>query len=130
MTGWKSPRAELPVQLAARGVEVFGCEQEIVFDDGTTFTCTATPRLSTTTRDNPAARSRPLSTSHSRRKAEADLRASEQRFRELADAMPQIVWTAGPDGAIDYCNRRWFEITGHRYTPGAEENWRAVDSSR
>ena len=37
--------------------------------------------------------------------------------------MPQIVWTAGPDGMIDYCNRRWFEITGHLFTPGAEESW-------
>ncbi len=36
---------------------------------------------------------------------------SEQRFRELADAMPHIVWTAGPDGNIDYLNRRWSEFT-------------------
>jgi PAS domain S-box-containing protein len=26
--------------------------------------------------------------------------------------MPQIVWTAGPDGQIDYLNRRWTEFTG------------------
>ncbi len=47
-----------------------------------------------------------------RRRAEETLRRSEQRFRQLADAMPQIVWTAGPDGAIDYLNRRWLEFTG------------------
>jgi PAS domain S-box-containing protein len=44
--------------------------------------------------------------------AEAKLRESEQRFRQLADAMPQIVWTVGPDGAVDYQNRRWSEFTG------------------
>src|SRR5207249_4040973 len=32
------------------------------------------------------------------------LRSSEARFRQLADAMPQIVWTAQPDGFMDYFN--------------------------
>ncbi len=43
---------------------------------------------------------------------EESLRQSDQRFRQLADAMPQIVWTARPDGSIDYLNRRWSEFTG------------------
>ncbi|MDP9113791.1 MAG: PAS domain S-box protein, partial [Acidobacteriota bacterium] len=47
-----------------------------------------------------------------RRKAQEQLRASEERFRQLADAMPQIVWTALPDGQIDYYNARWYEFTG------------------
>ena len=33
----------------------------------------------------------------------------EARFRQLADAMPQIVWTARPDGVLDYTNQRWWE---------------------
>ena len=37
---------------------------------------------------------------------------SEDRYRFLADAVPQIVWTARPDGSIDYCNARWHEYTG------------------
>jgi PAS domain S-box-containing protein len=47
-----------------------------------------------------------------RKRAEAALRASEAQLRQLADAMPQIVWSAGPDGVIDYSNRRWYEFTG------------------
>src|SRR5712691_5886003 len=39
-------------------------------------------------------------------------RASEERYRQLADAMPQIVWTSDPSGAATYFNRRWFEYTG------------------
>ncbi len=46
------------------------------------------------------------------RQAETALRESEWRFRELADAMPQIVWTARPDGILDYFNQRWFEFSG------------------
>lgn len=47
-----------------------------------------------------------------RRRTERALRESERRFREMADAMPQIVWTARPDGSIDYTNRQWRELTG------------------
>jgi PAS domain S-box-containing protein len=36
----------------------------------------------------------------------------EAHFRQLADAMPQMVWTARPDGAGDYFNQRWYEYTG------------------
>ena len=40
------------------------------------------------------------------------LRESEQNFRELANAMPQIVWTARADGESDYFNQQWFDYTG------------------
>lgn len=32
--------------------------------------------------------------------------------RELADAIPQLAWTTGPDGVVDWLNRRWVEYTG------------------
>jgi len=47
-----------------------------------------------------------------RRRAEAELRESEGRYRFLADAMPPIIWTARPDGFLDYYNRRWYDYTG------------------
>jgi PAS domain S-box-containing protein len=47
-----------------------------------------------------------------RKRAEAALTESEARFRQLADSMPQIVWTACPDGYVDYYNERWYELTG------------------
>ena len=40
------------------------------------------------------------------------LAESELRFRTLADAMPQMVWTTLPDGLHDYYNARWYEFTG------------------
>jgi PAS domain S-box-containing protein len=58
-----------------------------------------------------------------RRKAEQAVRDSEERFRQLADAMPQIVWTAGADGIVDYFNRRWYGYTGEA------ENARALPAS-
>jgi two-component system, cell cycle sensor histidine kinase and response regulator CckA len=47
-----------------------------------------------------------------RRQAEDALRASEQEFRILAEAMPQIVWGTRPDGWNIYFNHQWVEYTG------------------
>ena len=46
------------------------------------------------------------------KQAQQELRESERHYRALADSMPQIVWAARPDGALDYYNRRWYEFTG------------------
>jgi two-component system, sensor histidine kinase and response regulator len=51
----------------------------------------------------------------------ASLEATERNFRQMADAMPQIVWTARPDGWLDYYNRRWFDYTG--MTLAETEGW-------
>jgi PAS domain S-box-containing protein len=40
------------------------------------------------------------------RRAEQELRTSEEHFRLLADSLPQLVWTARPDGRIDYTSVR------------------------
>jgi hypothetical protein len=54
------------------------------------------------------------------RRAEEALQRSEALFRHLADAMPQIVWTARPDGYIDYYNQRWYAFTGFPEGHGPE----------
>ena len=60
-----------------------------------------------------------------RKRAEAALRHSEALFRQLADAMPQIVWAARPDGYIDYYNQRWYDFTGFPEGYG-EESWKPI----
>ena len=40
------------------------------------------------------------------------LRQSDIGFRLVADSLPQILWSAMPDGFHDYFNRRWYEFTG------------------
>jgi PAS domain S-box-containing protein len=42
----------------------------------------------------------------------AALRASEQQYRSLADLVPGVVWTARPDGWIDYANQFWIDFSG------------------
>jgi PAS domain S-box-containing protein len=49
-----------------------------------------------------------------RRRAEESeaFRQSEQRWRSLTEALPQLVWSALPDGAWDYFSTQWTEHTG------------------
>ncbi len=44
--------------------------------------------------------------------AEQALRQSEVQFRTLAEAMPNHVWTASPDGMLDWFNPRVYEYSG------------------
>ncbi|MBD2101964.1 ATP-binding protein [Leptolyngbya sp. FACHB-261] len=37
---------------------------------------------------------------------------SQQRFRFLAESIPQMVWTADATGWVDYYSPRWFDYTG------------------
>jgi PAS domain S-box-containing protein len=40
------------------------------------------------------------------------LSESERHYRFLANALPQLIWTADTNGLIDYCNDRWLSFTG------------------
>ncbi|HLO46868.1 MAG TPA: PAS domain-containing protein, partial [Kamptonema sp.] len=40
-----------------------------------------------------------------------DFLKSESPFSNLLDALPHVVWSANPDGAIAYFNQRWQEYT-------------------
>ncbi len=48
----------------------------------------------------------------SEKQAALQLKQSANEFRQLANAMPQIVWASGPNGTLDYFNDRWYEFTG------------------
>lgn len=61
-----------------------------------------------------------------RQQQEVDLCQREQRYRNLADAIPLIVWTAQPNGAVDYFNQWWFEYTGKSFEQTKGWGWQSV----
>jgi PAS domain S-box-containing protein len=77
--------------------------------------------------------------------AEQRLAASEAQFRSFAQAMPNHVWTAPPDGQLDWFNDRVYEYSGAAHgeldgqgwvgivhpddVPAAGERWAAALSS-
>jgi PAS domain S-box-containing protein len=58
-----------------------------------------------------------------RKRIEAALRESEQRFVALADSVPVLAWTADAAGDCDYLNRRWHEYTGQTLAQAAGQGW-------
>jgi len=47
-----------------------------------------------------------------RKRLEEALRESEARFRQLAEAIPHIAFTATPEGAFEYVNSQWQRFSG------------------
>ena len=51
---------------------------------------------------------------------------SEALFSQLADAIPQLVWAAHPDGFIYWYNSRWYEYTGTTFEQVQGWGWQRV----
>ena len=49
------------------------------------------------------------------------LRGEERKLREAIETIPAMAWIAGPDGAVQFVNRRWVEFTGLSQLGKAEE---------
>jgi two-component system CheB/CheR fusion protein len=56
----------------------------------------------------------------------AALAESESRFRVLAQAIPQLVWSCRPDGYTDFCNEQWSEYTGQSPEESYGAGWLEV----
>jgi PAS domain S-box-containing protein len=61
-----------------------------------------------------------------RRETEAQRQAGELQFRELVEALPQLLWTCRPDGSCDYLSRQWCEYTGRPEASQLGSGWVAV----
>ena len=53
------------------------------------------------------------------------LQSSEEKFKRMADMSPQIIWTAKPDGKVEYFNERWYDFTGYDRSLG-NESWDTI----
>ncbi|WP_437944956.1 PAS domain-containing protein [Sorangium sp. So ce296] len=61
------------------------------------------------------------------KRAAADaMRESEERFRNIADNSPVIIWVTGPDGCCTYVNKVWSDFTGQAQAAGLGFGWLAT----
>lgn len=60
------------------------------------------------------------------REAEQELGQSEERYRLLADMIPQHIWTTDADGYHNYFSRRWYEYSGTTPEQVQGEGWMAA----
>ena len=49
---------------------------------------------------------------------------SEERFRSLAETLPQLVWIADVHGKMEFASKRWEEYSGVK--PSGEKEWKAI----
>ncbi len=52
------------------------------------------------------------------------LEETSRKLRFLAESIPQIVWSANPDGNIDYFNKRWYQYTHMSQEESLAFGWR------
>jgi PAS domain S-box-containing protein len=50
----------------------------------------------------------------------------ENQLSRVVDALPGLVWTALPDGRIDFLNRRWCEYTGLSFDEAYGRGWQTA----
>ena len=58
-----------------------------------------------------------------RKQAEAALRDSEEKFRNMADHAPFMVWVTDPTGYCHYLSQSWYEFTGQTPETGLGFGW-------
>ncbi|WNG44919.1 PAS domain-containing protein [Archangium minus] len=59
----------------------------------------------------------------SRKRAEQLQHESEERFRLLAETLPQLIWGSRADGYTEYFNPRWYEYTGQTPEQAMGDGW-------
>ena len=57
------------------------------------------------------------------RRAEANRREQEERFRTMADAAPVMIWMSATDTKCDFLNKPWLEFTGRRMEEELGTGW-------
>ncbi len=60
------------------------------------------------------------------KRAEEELRASETSLRQITETIPEMLWSASPDGTVDYCNGRFLEYTGLGLEQAMSNGWMDV----
>ncbi|MBC7922078.1 MAG: PAS domain-containing sensor histidine kinase [Ferruginibacter sp.] len=61
-----------------------------------------------------------------RKKAEEEVAESAERFRRLLESIPQMAWTARPEGPLNYYNQRWYDYTGQTPEESLGDGWKPI----
>ena len=119
------PKMEQAIYRAMENDQIFSAELRIVWPDGSLhwMLCHGQvfPKKDKTTKV--------LGTCmliDKRKRAEIKLHESEQRFRNMADTAPVLIWVSGPTGLLTYFNKPWLNFTGRKPGEDLGTGWKEV----
>lgn len=118
---------DLPLQRAAReGREIEPTEIEVELPDGRRWIAEIAAGPIRDDEDRVTGAVVVVSDVSERERLQREVRASEARFRAIADAMPQLVWTANARGVVDYYSARAAEYRGIEQRKDGTFSWAPV----
>jgi len=60
------------------------------------------------------------------KEAELILKEDARKIRIILESLPQMAWTAYPNGAVNYFSKNWYEYTGQQPEEELLSSWNAV----
>lgn len=60
------------------------------------------------------------------KRAQEELRRSELNLRQMTETIPEMLWSATAEGAVDYCNARVLDYTGFSAEEIMDKSWKVL----
>lgn len=117
------PRVVAAINQAVKTGEEYAAEYRVYTAAGEERWLAARGRVEYAPDGRPIAFPGALADITDRKRIEASLRASEQRFRDMADNAPMMVWVTDPTGYCTYLSRSWYDFSGQTEATGLEFGW-------
>ena len=117
------PQAAQRGRLLAGEIASFSTEKRYIHKDGTVLWVRVHESLIRDHENRPSHFIAVLEDVTERKKAEAALRESEERFRNMADTAPVIIWVSGVDKQCTFVNKGWLAFTGRTLEQELGEGW-------